>query len=72
MALTQEWYEVRACQMEEKSRLVDNALELIKLAIQHGFDVSGNQTVMIKQSNFYTLLSIWAASIIICLAGSTL
>lgn len=56
MALTQEWYEFRACQMEEKSRLVDNALELIKLAIQHGFDVSGNQTVQIKQSNFYTLL----------------
>ncbi|XP_025077701.1 neuroblastoma-amplified sequence-like [Pomacea canaliculata] len=41
MALTQEWYEVRACQMEEKSRLVDNALELIKLAIQHGFDGLG-------------------------------
>ena len=38
--LVQEWYEMRAGEIEARSRLVDNALELIKLAIQRGFDVS--------------------------------
>ena len=38
--LVQEWYEMRAGEIEARSRLVENALELIKLAIQRGFDVS--------------------------------
>ncbi|KAK7477823.1 hypothetical protein BaRGS_00030901 [Batillaria attramentaria] len=39
--LVQQWYEMRACQIEEFSRLVDYALEFTKLAIQRGFDGLG-------------------------------
>ncbi|KAK7115948.1 NBAS subunit of NRZ tethering complex-like [Littorina saxatilis] len=36
--LVQEWYEMRVGEIEASSRMVDNALELSKLAIQRGFD----------------------------------
>ncbi|XP_076465960.1 NBAS subunit of NRZ tethering complex-like isoform X2 [Babylonia areolata] len=38
----EEWYERRACEIEECSRLVDYALELTKLAIQRGFQGLGD------------------------------
>ena len=38
--LVQDWYEQRAMEIEASSRMVDNALELTKLAIQKGFEVS--------------------------------
>ena len=40
--LVQEWYECRAMEIEATSRLVDNALELTKLAIERGFDVGSH------------------------------
>ena len=39
-SLVQEWYEMRAGEIEARSRLVEHALELVKLAIERGFDVS--------------------------------
>ncbi|CAL1537532.1 unnamed protein product [Lymnaea stagnalis] len=36
--LVEEWYHERACEIEQKSRIVDNAIELVKLGIERGFD----------------------------------
>ena len=39
LPLVEDWYETRATEIEAESRLVDNSLELIKLAIERGFEV---------------------------------
>jgi hypothetical protein len=38
--LVSEWYEQRACEIEELSGLVDGALELVKLAIDYRTEVN--------------------------------
>ncbi|KAK7009358.1 neuroblastoma-amplified sequence [Biomphalaria glabrata] len=36
--LIQEWYHERACDIERRSKIVDNAIELVKLGIEKGVD----------------------------------
>ena len=41
VSLVQEWYEDRAEEIDTNSCMVQNAFELIKFAILHGFHVRG-------------------------------